>query len=328
MLTINHKKTPHKILHIGVCVNGKPYNALQKAFIKYASEYTEINPAEPDLHNKIVKILHLYKPNIVFMQIQGESGIDIAIIKAMKKSGAKIYNWTGDVRAPIPKWMLDIGSLVDCTLFTNMTDVLTMRSMGYKADFLQIGVDEKIFTPNFPAIHFGSDNAPPPVIFMGNHYSDTAFPMSRYRFDMVQYLQRELGERFGVYGGGWDKSNGDLNGSQLTEASVYRAAKIAINVSHFEYSRYSSDRLLRILGSGTFCLCKHYPGIEQDFTDGTDLRTWKTLEELKALIEYYLNPKNEQERKIIAERGCGVVHKLFTFDKMIENLITLHNDQS
>jgi hypothetical protein len=323
MLLINHHKTPHKILHVGVCVNGKPYNALQKAFIKFSKEYTEINPAEPDLHNKIVKILHLYKPNIVFMQIQGESGIDKKTVLAIKESGAAIYNWTGDVRSPIPKWMIDIGGLVDCTLFTNMNDVITMRSLGYKSNFLQIGIDENIFTPKGSAHNNTLD-----VIFMGNHYSETTFPMSKYRFDMVSFLTREFGDNFGVYGAGWMIKNGDLNGSQLTEASVYRSSKIAINVSHFEYSRYSSDRLLRILGTGTFCLCKHYPDIEQDFIDGVHLRTWKTMEELKELIEYYLLPANEKERKKIAMQGSELVHKLFTFDSMIENLIKLYENNN
>ena len=315
---INLNKKP-RILHIGMCVNPPPLNGLQRAFIKHSSEYVELHCGENDVNAKAIRLAQNMKPDIIFIQVQASNIISEYTAYHLKQTGAFIVNYTGDVRCPIPQFYYDLGKYIDYTLFSNMTDVLEMQEKGCRAEYLEIGIDETIYNPTGDVIPCK------PIVFFGNNYGAGYFPMSEFRINMVSYLKTRFPNEFAVFGNGWLNADGNLNASQHEEAKAYRGTKIAINVSHFEYIKYSSDRLLRILGTGTaICLAKWYPSIEDDFKDGVHLRTWNTLEELENLCIHYMNPENESERIKIANAGMELAHEKFTFNNMIENLIEIY----
>mgnify|MGYP001608308962 CR=1 FL=1 len=318
MLKVSFKKTELKILHIGLCATGQPYNGFQRAFIDNSIQYAEINCGVANVNEEAVRIAREMKPDLIFMQIQTADIISEITAHKLKETGAYIVNWTGDVRESIPEWMLQLAPYIDNTLFSNMTDVRKMRSLGFESDYLEIGVDETIYTSH------GNKIQTEPIVFFGNNYGAGYFPMSEYRIKLVSWMKQVFNSRFGVYGNGYLSSNGNYGNSQRDEASAYRGSKMAINVSHFEYERYSSDRLLRIMGSGTLCLAKWYPSIENDFTDGVHLRIWRTLDELVDLCNYYLDVRNEKERKAIANAGMELVHERFTFDSMVKNTLLIY----
>ncbi len=212
-----------------------------------------------------------------------------------------MVNWTGDVRQNVD-WYVNIGRVIQMTLFTNMVDVETLRSKGINADYLQIGFPTGIFKPK------GTVKANvPEIIFMAN--CTQGFPLSNFRKEIVEELRKRYGPRFAVYGNawGWGYSVPD----QQEEAAHYRGCKIAINLSHFNYSRYSSDRIFRLMGAGAFCLSHNYPNIEQEFEVGKHLDVWNDKEELFRKIDYYL--ENDFERKVIALSGSKHVHKNHTW---------------
>lgn len=307
-----------KIFHLGLCVDsGGIVNAMQKAFVDNSSEYYELSTGAEHVNQRSIRICEEHKPDFVFMQIQSAGIISPDTVKRIQDNGTKVLNWTGDVREGVPIWMNSFGA--DVTLFSNMRDVRSMRDNGLKADYLEIGYDQNIYTRQ------GKINTTNEIVFFGNSYGASMFPMSAYRIEKVNHLRSVYGNRFGVYGN-WPQANGNFNNSQPEEAAGYRGSKIAINCSHFEIEKYSSDRLLRILGTGVpICLAKHYPGIEEDYEDGVTLRIWKNIEELKSLIDYYLNPDNEFERTKIASQGEMFVRQNFTFDHMIKNAIKIYN---
>lgn len=307
----------YKILHVGLCVQPPPINDMQAAFIENSIEYRELSTGDPNVNANTLKIAFEFKPDIVFFQIQAPGIVTSETVRQLKLLGAKVYNWTGDVRDPLPAWFKTFGA--DVTLFSNMRDVREMTSQGFNSDFLEIGYDPNIYTAGGPV------TSVPPVVFFGNSYGTSMFPMSKFRMDMAIYLRSEFGSKFGVYGHGWSFANGNFNNSQREEAAAYRGSKIAINCSHFEIERYSSDRLLRILGTGTpICLAKYYPGLELDYEDKVHLRVWRSFDELKGLINYYLDPANEIERREIALNGMIHAKEKFTFDQMAKNLIKIH----
>ena len=137
------------------------------------------------------------------------------------------------------------------------------------------------------------------------------------RIQMDNLLQRHFRGRYGVYGNNWHNSSGNFNHSQAEEAKAYRGIKIGINLSHFDEAKYSSDRILRIMGSGVLCLAKEYK--EMPFIDGVHLRTWQTFRELINLIDFYLEHWNEREE--IAKQGEKFVKENYTFDSMVKNII-------
>lgn len=304
-----------KILHIGLCATPNTMNGFQKAFIDVvgSENYREVYTGDKDLNVNTLLLFNEFKPDIVFMQIQAPDIITHSVCKIMKDSGAFIINWTGDKRQEVPQWMIDLAPYVSLTSFSNMDDVNTMRSLGFKSEYLEIGYDPEIYKPEGEALNM------PEIVFMGNNYGRGYFPMSGFRIDMVDFLRQEYGNRFGVYGSGWAYGNGNFNHSQYEEAKAYRGAKIAINCSHFDSLNYNSDRLLRILGSGTACISYNHKGMRQTY--GETVKYFNNEMQLKNQIDGILNGK---EYKILAlTNGNDFVKNTFTFKHQVENIINL-----
>lgn len=266
------------------------------------------------LQSVLLNTQNTFNPDYIFMHIQSGNVVrDDTLIQLSKKS--KIINWTGDVRNPLPSHYLHIGSKIFLTLYTNMNDVQTSLQKGVRADFLQVGFDKKHFNP------IGEKGNYPEILFLGSNYGDM-FPLSAFRRQMVERLKTEFGNKFGFYGAGWSNANGNIN-TYAEEGKAYRSCKIAINLSHFAYSRYSSDRMFRILGSGALCLTHRFPNIEKDFKIGDEVVVWDSLQDLCNKIRYYI--ANEKEREIIAMRGCALARNKYTWDNFADNLKLIIN---
>ena len=301
-----------KALYLGLMTTSEGFTG---AFIRNVEQYKQLASNTPNFNTRACELATSFKPDLIFIQIQTPDIITEDCVKFLKETGAFVINWTGDVRHPIPKWYYDIGKHIDLTCFSNMTDVRQFRKDGLKADYLEIGYDENIYKPE------GKKTPTKEIVFMGNNYGDGFFPESTYRREMVEFLRENYKDRFAFYGNGWNFSFGNLNGSQPDEAAVYRASKIAINLSHYNYERYNSDRILRIMGTGVMCLTRNYEGLKQDFSPGVDLAVWDNFDELKTNIDHYL--ENDDERQEIAKKGNDLMLKSFTYDSMIKNIIKL-----
>jgi glycosyltransferase involved in cell wall biosynthesis len=306
-----------KILHLGLCVQPQPINGMQKAFIDNFSEYAELNCGDPNFNEKAKKLCSEFKPDIVFLQIQAEGIIEPGTIESFKNDGAFVMNWTGDVRDTVPGWFYSANA--NLNLFSNMRDVREMQSRNFKAEFLEIGFDPAIYNPH------GESLVVPEIVFFGNNYGNQ-FPMSLYRMEMVKFMKATFGNQFGVFGNGWKNADGNFNHSQLEEAKAYRGAKVAINCSHYEIERYSSDRMFRILGTGVpVCLAKKYPNCEEDFADGMVVKYWENFEELERYCKMVLSGLDVSE---IVKNGNDLANEKFTFDAMAKNIKKIYENGS
>lgn len=299
-----------RIFHLGLCVGPPPFDSMRKAFVSNSTAYIELSTGEKEINTKAIAMARAFKPDLIFMQIQAPNIIFIDTIIQLKKTGAYIVNWNGDIRATTPQWMVEMSEYVDKTLFTNLRDAKNVKNGGY----LEIGYDPEIYKPEGEALELKS------VGFFGNNYGSNMFPLSRMRIQMHNLLNRQFRGHYGVYGNNWLDASGNFNHSQAEEAKAYRGIKIGINLSHFDEPKYTSDRIFRIMGSGCLCLAKEYEGMP--FIDGIHLRTWKTFPELVQLIHYYLS--NEDERKQLAKQGQEFVRGNYTFDNMVKNLIKIY----
>lgn len=284
-----------------------------KSFMKHCTKYMALNTGVSDVNEKAISIAKEFKPDIIFMQIQAPDIIHNDTVRQMKETGAFIINWNGDIRHSTPDWMQSMAEHVDRTLFSNMRDARNVKNGGY----LEIGYDPEIYKPE------GEKLPCKEIAFFGNNYGANRFPMSRFRIDMHNLLTRQFGSKYGAYGN-WSNASGNFNHSQYEEAAAYRSCKIAINVSHFEEERYSSDRILRILGTGVFCLCKWYPAMP--YIDGVHVKVWRTLPELLSLIKHYMNDANKDERDRIARQGMEFVQSNYTFDHMVKSIINYYEE--
>lgn len=301
-----------KILHIGLCVYKGKESSLTKAFKNHCDQYVELDLEK--VNHRAELIARTFKPDIVFFQIQAENVVHLNTVKAVKQHSKFVVNWTGDIRTPTPAWFLSFGKEIDCTLFTNMQDVKYLNKCGAKAEYLQIGYDETIYYPNVSR----ETKKDIDIVFMGNNYT-TQFPLSGMRYQMVQRLKKRYGNKFHVFGTNWGKfGSGNVNHSQEEEAKIYRRSRLGINLSHFDVSRYTSDRMLRLMGCGVPCLTHKFKDIEMDFPEDTVI-TWTTLRELEKKIDYYL--ENETDAGV---KGEELVRNNWTFDCMVKGLIKLY----
>ena len=159
---------------------------------------------------------------------------------------------------------------------------------------------------------------------MGNDYKNQ-FELGGLRRQMCNVLLNEFGAKlYGNYPG----SVGSLNANpsdpfpmQSQESQIYSKCAIAISMSHVRAERYTSDRLLRCMGSGTFTLAHEYPGMEQDFVKGEHLDTFTDVDDMREKIKYYL--QNPTLRRRIAKQGYEHVQKNYTYHNMADNILKL-----
>ena len=305
-----------KILNLSLMVEPTD-NGFTQAMKKVATGgYIQMSCGITDFNKKCVEAAELLRPDIIFIQIQQDGVMTLETAKRLTEIGFTIQ-FSGDVRSEVPNDMKMLGSILNLTTFTNMTDVEKCISYGINSDYLEIGYDPERYKK------WGIHLKTPEIVAHFNNYGSDKFPLSDYRIQVVNRLNQEFGNRFGVAGIGWVNSYGDFNHSQIQESVAYSNAKIGINISHFSYKRYSSDRMLRLMGSGLFCLSHHYPNIEDDFEIGKHLDVFDdgSIDELISKCHYYL--LNDKERNNIALNGYNHVRENFTFDNMAENIILL-----
>ena len=286
-------------------------SAMQKVFTK---GYWELPTSTPNFSSVLLQRVIECKPDVVFIQTQQEDILDPNFARECAKLSF-VIQYSGDVRHITPSFYKQIGYNIQLTTFSNMVDVRSCLNDGIKSEYLEIGFDPNIY--KYREMVKTCD-----VVCMFNNYNGQ-FPLSDYRFYIVHRLKSHFQERFKVFGFGWNGiESGNFNSSQLDEAIMYNNCKIAINCSHFNFERYASDRMLRILGSGTMCLSHNYEGIEQDYIVGKDLDIFNNTDELISKCEYYLN--NEAERELIAKTGNIKTHSNFTFMNMADNVKNLY----
>ena len=290
------------VLHVALNANGQKQHALARMLQSFG-QYIEVgwfpywqrgNLGE--FRKRLLAAAGQLSPNLVFMQLQTEG---IVTAETMKNMPGFKLNWSGDVRAPLPRWYLDMAPYFNVTAFTNLEDVESVRKSGHRAEYLQIGFDETVYQPTGPRTES------PPIVFLGSNYPNT-FPLSGERFEMVRALNKRYGRLFGVFGGGWKGLPSYPMLNPADEAALYRSCKVAINQNHFLRNRFSSDRIFRAMGSGACCLSQRFPDIELEFADGQHLLAWDDQDGLHRAIDMLL--ADDQRRASLAINGCQHVH--------------------
>lgn len=99
-----------------------------------------------------------------------------------------------------------------------------------------------------------------------------------------------------------------------------KSSKILINLSRGQYKKhYSSDRISSLIGNGCFVLNEEKNKYSDFFDDKKELINFKTTEELKNKILYYLN--NPKLRKKIAINSYKKYHSLINTNIIINYII-------
>jgi len=314
--------TKPKILHIGICCYNR-VEGIAEAFMEASSMYHECRP-----ENVTVELKNLqWRPDILFLQVQGTGyNQDLkSVLQHWKNKGTKVVHWSGDIRRSTEHYVFDLAPHVSVTCFSNDRDINNVRKAGYKAEFLQVGIDPKIFTPDgFVEPSAGK------IVFLANRARH--FPNDQVRMNLILGLKNAYGDDFKLYGNGWQElADGECNVKdslkevnlwQKKEAAIYRGCEIAISMSSFTESRYTSDRLFRAMGCGACVMVHEFPEIEKviPFHIGVG---FKNLTNCITNINYARELPIERGINFQGRGSSGYIHNNYTFAHMVQNIIDL-----
>jgi len=309
-----------KILRIVITGEEPPHYTITKAFENkfekvdtlYWDEFVDLKHM-----NEVVQArVKAHKYDVVFMQVQKADIVTVDTAKILSENVPVVFNWTGDVRTDIT-WFKLLGPYM-VTLFTNMTDVEKMRNCGLRSDYLQTGYDHIYYFNQ-------NNNRLNNIAYCATYYPDADFPLTKDRAEAVLLLKTHFPEKFNLYGRDWHKiglkSEGYANNTH--EALLYNATSLALSISHFNYSRYFSDRLLREMACGCCVLSHRFQDCELEFEDKKHIVYWNDHKDLLEKVEYYLRKPTEARK--IGDEAANYVNQNYKWENAIDNLLSLIN---
>lgn len=159
------------------------------------------------------------------------------------------------------------------------------------------------------------------IVFVGGG-TEYMHPEWSYRGELVRWLERTYGSRFKKLGG----RDGSVRGEELNR--LYARTKIVIGdtlCKDFTDSYYYSDRVFETTGRGGFIIHPYIPGITDHFRDRQEivLYSYGNFEQLKNLIDYYL--EHDEEREIIRRQGHERTKLSNTYTRRLEMMMTMLN---
>jgi spore maturation protein CgeB len=105
------------------------------------------------------------------------------------------------------------------------------------------------------------------------------------------------------------------------KSKAFKAAKIVLNNLHPAVIDAVNKRGFEICGVGGFQIISDRPAVYELFEVGKEIVTYKSLQDLKEKIDYYLDDKNELERANIANAGYLRALKDHTYEVRLKQLL-------
>lgn len=107
------------------------------------------------------------------------------------------------------------------------------------------------------------------------------------------------------------------------KAKAFGSAKIVLNNLHPAVINGVNKRMFEIPACGGFQITSHRDAINELFEIGKEIITYKDFNDLKTKLDYYLDPKNNEERKQIIKASYKRVMKDHTYENRLTELINV-----
>jgi len=273
-----------------------------------------------DYKSKLIQLLKNNKYDLVFVLKGGD--IQEEALVEIKKYVPTLANW----------WVDDpFNKDANPNLYKHY-DYFFVFDSYYIPKIQKLGVKNVYWLPCAfnPASYFPGEKNP-------KYITDLAFVASYFspREELFLHLKNKQLD-ISIWGPGWDKAPlqkffqlypNSLKGTNLPNseaASLYRSAKICLNLNH-NHSKIDgiNQRMLEIIASGGFQICDFREGFTGIFEDKKEIVYFKKPEEIAELVDYYL--KHENERISIVEKGMEKVHREHSFEARAKEVLMLLN---
>jgi glycosyltransferase involved in cell wall biosynthesis len=258
-------------------------------------DYFHSGGESPD--GMLVRMAREHRPDWIWLQVQDSNKITADAIKQIRAElpGTVVTHWTGDLRPQVSHYLGTICEATHATFCSSVGQIDMFKKAGASlCQYVQIGLDwdEDVAAPHRPPPF-----PVPDVVFCGGYYGEQ-FPGTKQRVEAILALKR-AGIGIGVVGQGWSAGGYNVLGHchVKEQCHVWRAAKICLNVNHFNHvPLYYSDRQLIAMASGRPTVCHYVPMLEQEFENWTHCVWYRNPGELVEVVQALLRDPEMQTR--------------------------------
>lgn len=245
-------------------------------------------PFNPPLNDNKINVMYLYYP--------------------LETANTQKFNNLKNISEP--EWM---------SLQTELWDfqLIAVASPTYQKEIEKLGI-KTIFVPQFTNPHKFfyeyDENAAYDILFVG-----------RPGYERISAKWAiEAGFDVALFGEGWENQAPKemVKGTYVDNTELhkyYASAKIVLNDTREDMKRagFISNRVFDVTASGGFLISDYMPEIEQFY--GNTIPMFKSKEELKELIDYYLAHPEERAKK--AKEAQKITLSLFTSDLAAQKIM-------
>jgi len=289
---------------------------------------------------ELISLINSYKPDVLLWNQLAGAGIPKQIFHRIRKAIPKsvLIQESADTFFSIPSDMIKAGRVFDLTLLTCGGLIDNFRKKGCKNVIL--------FPEKADHVQFGkkpeSEGSKKYDVVMVANRLNIRNPFRKYMFPgknpmffmdgqnlrekLVDIFTRKFGDRFALFGYGWDgykASKGFLKFSE--QESVLQSAHMSLGTNNFNnVSYYFSNRVVNSLISGVPHLCKRSKDLEFFFKDKEHLFYFETPEEAVDIAETILR-KNNSNHSEIGKNGRELVIQKHTARIRYEYMLELIN---
>jgi len=257
--------------------------------------------------------------DLIFV-LKGETIYPSTLSRIRQRHKGLIINWMGDeprnfanIRNAFPHY--DIVFLIDRGW------VEAVQQLGYRSVHLPYGCDpevhRKVTLTEAERLWFNSD-----VCYVGRRDEREGW--------LAQLISNS--HTIKIWGYGWDKTplstlRPHIAGSALNEEEMvkaFNAAKIVLNLQPTQTITGVNYKIFEIAGCGAFQLTDFKPEVPEMYEPGKEIVCFRSLDELRELIERYL--RDERERRRIAEAAQKRAYSDHTLEKRARKLLEVVNE--
>lgn len=278
---------------------------------------------------ELLKAFKEIMPDIVLIEHLGKFNLSNKLLKEFKniKENIVISYREGDIYKgivkPISSQIKNIASETDITFLSGDGSYINL--------FKKIGFNNIKYAPNcVDTIRFGhikeNRNIEFDMIFIGNNigkrYKVFEMEGNDIRKKYLKLLSETYGNRFCLYGEGWDMikgSKGRLHFDLQNEA--IQLSKMVIGIDHYpSVSKYFSNRLPIAMISGVPYVCYKSKDLDKLFKDRKEIFFFDSEKTLIETVEEVL-ALSDEERKLIGDNGRKKILDRYTTEKIYKDIV-------
>ncbi len=273
-----------------------------------------------------------FGPDIVLWQHVGNFEIDDSLLHTIRNGSTSpllVYHEADVFGRWIKRPTRPMGILA------RAADLTFTVGGGWWADRMRsLGARDVRYLPHYyDADMFGGDWTPPTerrfdVVMIGNlvesrlRFTGYGLPGTRERRELASSLHERYGERFALFGRGWDRfpfARGPVPFAE--QEKVIRDAWLSVIWDHFpDIPDYFSDRLPISLAAGVAHATNAHPGYDRTFENGGNLIFEPTLPRLLARIDAALAAPRDR-LAAIGLAGQALARDRYTADRVLGEMI-------